>query len=82
MASINNIIPNGSTVITKIGNIEAIVIGVCVRGKMNEHIEYNISRFANGDLKTEWVQSFEIDLKIDTSSPVGFTRNNQNLIEK
>jgi hypothetical protein len=83
MASIDNIIPNGSIVITKIGNIEAMVIGVCVRGKRNEHIEYHISRFANGDCKTEWVQCFEVDLKIDNSSPAGFVRpkNNQQLLK-
>jgi len=81
MASINNIIPNGSKITTKIGNIDAIVIGICVRGENNEHIEYQISRFANGDYKSEWVQSFEIDLKIDTSKPAGFRNNNQNLLK-
>lgn len=78
MASINNIIPNGSKVITKIGNIEALVIGVCVRGESNEHIEYNISRYFNGEHKTEWLQSYEIKIKQDTSSPVGF--QNQTLL--
>lgn len=81
MASINNIIPNGSRVITLIGNIEAIVIGVCVRGERNENIEYNISRFANGELKSDWVQSFEIKEKIDNSKPAGFMKDNQVLLK-
>lgn len=80
MASINNIIPNGSTVTTKIGKIDAMVIGVCVRGERNEHIEYHISRFANGEYKSEWLQSYEIELKIDNSKPAGFSNNNQTLI--
>jgi len=82
MTSINNIIPNGSTVITKMGKIEAIVIGVCVRGEMNDHIEYNLSRFANGENKIEWVQSFEIEMKQDNSAPAGFINNNQKLIKE
>lgn len=83
MASINNIIPNGARVVTEIGNIEAIVIGVCVRGKNNDYIEYNISRFVNGELKVDWVQSFEIKEKIDNSKPSGFVNynNDQKLLK-
>ena len=81
MADIKNIIPNGSRVITTIGNIEAVVIGVCVRGVENNHIEYHISRYTNGENKMDWVQSFEVEPKIDNSKPVGFANNNQKLLK-
>jgi hypothetical protein len=79
MASINNIIPNGSKVITKVGKIEAIVIGVCVRGERNEHIEYHLSRYAHGEYKNEWLQSYEVEIKIDNSQKAGF-HNSKTLI--
>lgn len=80
MASINNIIPNGTKVITKIGSIECFVIGVVVRGKSNNQVEYNVSWFLNGERKSEWVYDFEIEPKIDNSKPMGFTKSNQKLI--
>lgn len=79
MAEIKNIISNGSVVITKIGKIEAIVCGICVRGVDNSSVEYNISYFANGEHKSKWIYSFEIDLKIDNSKKAGFC-SNQKLI--
>ena len=82
MANINNIIPNGSTVITVMGKIEAIIIGVCVRGSSNDFVEYNIAWMASGERKTDWVQAFELKLKVDNSAPAGFRNNNQTLLEK
>ena len=76
MANIENIIPNGSKINTKIGHIEALVIGVCVRGVNNDSIEYHIAYFLNGDYKTCWVHSFEIAIKIDNSKPMGFASSN------
>jgi hypothetical protein len=69
----NNIIPNGSEVVFKGGKQEAIVIGVCVRGEANQSIEYEVTYFFNGDRKTVWIHSFEIDIKIDNSKPMGFS---------
>lgn len=79
MADIKNIIGNGSRVKTKIGKVDALVIGVCVRGAQNNQVEYHISRYANGEHKSEWVQSFEIEPNEDNSKPPGF--NNQKRIK-
>ena len=76
MSTINNIIPNGSRIVTKIGSIEAIVLGVCVRGLSNQSIEYHIGFYTNGKYNTEWLHSFEIGVKIDNSKPAGFQRQN------
>lgn len=77
MADIKDIIPNGSTVTTKIGKLEAIVIGVCARGEKNENIEYHIAHFLNGEYKNSWVQSYEVELKVDNSEPMGFQRKKE-----
>ena len=66
MDHFKNIIPNGTNVLTRIGDLEAIVIGICIRGKKNESIEYQISYTLNGERKSPWVYSFEIYVKIDT----------------
>lgn len=68
----NNIIPNGRKVVFKSGGIEAIVTGVCVRGEQNQSIEYNVSFFCNGERKSIWIHSFEIEPKVDNSKPMGF----------
>lgn len=78
----NNILPIGSLVTTKIGKIEGIVIGVCIRGLNNTSIEYHVSYFLNGENKTPWLNSYEIDLKVDNSKKAGFTSyKNQKLID-
>jgi hypothetical protein len=71
----NNIIPNGTTVKFKNGEIESTIIGVCVRGEQNQCIEYNVSYFYNGERKTDWVNSFEISIKQDNSKPMGFSKS-------
>lgn len=68
----NNIIPNGKTVKFKNGGIEATILGVCARGEGNTSIEYEVSFFHNGKRETDWVNSFEVELKVDNSKPVGF----------
>lgn len=72
MADINNIIPNGTKVITKIGGLECLIIGICVRGKNNEHIQYQVSRFANGEYRAEWLEDFEIILADENQKKSGF----------
>ena len=72
----NNIIPNGKQVKFTSGGIEATVIGVCVRGKENQSIEYEVSYFHNGVRKTEWINNFEVELKQDNSKPMGFSSGN------
>lgn len=47
----NNIIPNGTRVITKSGDIEGITKGVVIRGINNGSIEYHIGYFSHGDYK-------------------------------
>ncbi len=77
MNELNKIIPNGTIVLTKNGDLKAIVTGICIRGLNNESIEYQIAYTLNGERKKPWVYSFEIKVKVDNSKPVGFTANNQ-----
>ena len=71
MASIENIIPNGSMIKAKIASLEGMVTGVCVRGIDNSMIEYNVSRIVQGERKSEWYFNHEIEIK-EESKPVGF----------
>jgi hypothetical protein len=71
----NNIIQNGTRVISKCGAIEGITKGVVIRGVSNNSIEYHIGYFANGDYKEIWLFDFELDIKIDNSEPVGFAKS-------
>ncbi|MDB0600714.1 hypothetical protein PL373_06055 [Tenacibaculum maritimum] len=83
MSHLNNVLPVGSRIETKIGNIDAIVIGICIRGLKNESVEYQVSYFLNGENKTPWLHSYEIDLKIDNSKQAGFSiTNNQTLLNQ
>ena len=72
----NNIIPNGKQVKFTTGGIKATVIGVCVRGEQSQSIEYEVAYWHNGDRKTQWVNSFEVELKQDNSKPMGFSSGN------
>ena len=69
----NNIIPNGTKVKFINGGIESIIIGVCVRGEQNQSIEYEVAYFFNGERKTQWINSFEVEKKQDNSKPMGFS---------
>lgn len=71
----NNIIPNGSKVVFKGSNVEAMIIGVCVRGENNLSIEYEVACFMNGERKTWWIHNFEVEPKQD-NKPIGFRSNN------
>ena len=57
------IIKSGTPVKTVIGEVKALVIGVCIRGGGEANtIEYNIRYFANGEEKSCWVYGFEIEI--------------------
>jgi hypothetical protein len=70
----------GTRVIILGTEIKATVAGVSRRGDL---IEYDIVWWANGERKTEWVFSFEIEAYNDNSKPAGFKNydNKQTLIE-
>ena len=53
------ILKAGTRVKTIIGEIEAMVVGVCIT---IETVEYKIRYFANGDEKISWVYRFEIEI--------------------
>jgi hypothetical protein len=50
--------------------IKALITGVSARGE--DYIQYDIVWWANGERKTEWVHSFEIEPYKDNSKPAGF----------
>ena len=72
-----SIIPSGSRVITKIGKVEAITTSVSVSGSLNDNISYRIAYFHNGEHKSAWVESFEIEVKEDNSKPMGFNNHSK-----
>ncbi len=52
-------------------NIEAIVKGVCVRGRDYALVEYDIVYWVNGKRETDWVKNFEIE-PVPITKPAGF----------
>ena len=53
------ILKAGTRVITVIGNIEALVVGVNIT---MDSIDYKIRWFSNGEEKTSWLFRFEIEV--------------------
>jgi hypothetical protein len=52
-------------------DIEATVTAICVRGK--DHVGYEITYFASGDLKTAWMMDYEL-VHDDKDDKLGFSR--------
>lgn len=77
---LDQIIPNGTTVKTKIGNIDALIVGVEIHGiPPNLSISYRISYFIHGERKTPWVESYEIEVK-KPAQQAGFRTTNANTL--
>lgn len=72
MSQIQNIIPIGRKVKTKIGGLEAMIVGINVRGEKMDSIEYHISWFSSGESKYEWVWSFEVEEVKENRTEAGF----------
>lgn len=78
------IVKPGTPVITTIGEIKALLTGVCMR---NESVTYEISYFADGCHKTCWVNRFEFRIDDTKKGSVGLKdyntpeSNDQYLIE-
>lgn len=67
------VLSQGQMVKTKIGGIEAMIVGVSLRG---EHYYYQISYFASGDHKETWIYPFELDV-LPTKTKAGFSYSNE-----
>lgn len=63
------IVKPGTTIITTIGQIKAMVTGVCIR---NESISYEISYFGSGEHKTAWIYRYEFEIDTSTKTKAGF----------
>lgn len=63
------IVKPGTTVITKIGSISALVTGVCIR---DTSITYEISRFAGGKRESDWISRFEFEIDTSIKTKPGF----------
>lgn len=53
------ILKAGTRVVTVIGNIEALVVGVSIT---MDTVDYKIRWFSNGEEKTAWLYRFEIEI--------------------
>jgi hypothetical protein len=75
------LLKQGTRVVIIGTEIKALITGVSARGE--DYIQYDIVWWANGERKTEWVFSFEIEPYNDNSKPAGFKNydNKQTLIE-
>ena len=62
------VISYGTPVKTVVGEIEAIVTGVCIR---QNNIRYNIAYFKDGIYRDIWVDEIEIKVKIDNTKKAG-----------
>lgn len=50
------VIPVGTKIRTVIGNIEALITGVCIR---DQHISYCIGYFIDGKYETAWLYRYD-----------------------
>jgi hypothetical protein len=66
------VISIGTKVVTEIGQVKAMVTGVCIRGEKGAIVTYEISYFQGGVYTSCWLHDFEF--KIDTSTQAGFKR--------
>ena len=62
------ILKAGTKIITVIGNIEAMIVSVCID---METIQYKIRYFSNGELQEAWLYRFEIEVS-PIKQPAGF----------
>lgn len=60
---------------TIIGNIKAIVTGICIR---DESISYEISYFNNGLNVTSWIKRYEFEIDYEEKKPAGLVNYNSN----
>lgn len=63
------VIKCGTKVLTKIGHIEGMVTAVSIRF---ESVQYEVSYFHDGDIKTAWVREGEFDVEDGKKIPIGF----------
>jgi len=63
------IVKPGTSIITKIGTVKALVTGVCIR---NESVSYEISYFAGGEHKSAWIYRYEFDIDVAIKTKPGF----------
>lgn len=63
-------IPCGTEIVTKIGNIRAIITGVCIRF---EKVQYEVAYFLNGDRKEVWLDEREFTTEAKKQT-IGFAR--------
>ena len=63
------IVQPGTKVITVIGEIKAIVSGVCIR---NESVSYEIAYFLAGHHVTEWIYRYEFEIDNTSKRSAGF----------
>ena len=63
------IIKAGTKVITKIGNIECFVVGVCIS---EQTVEYKCRWFAGGEEKSAWLYRYEIEVIPTNRKAAGF----------
>lgn len=63
------IVKPGTSIITIIGQVKAMITGVCIR---NESISYEISYFGGGEHKTAWIYRYEFEIDTSTKTKAGF----------
>ncbi len=63
------IIKGGTEVITKLGNIKAIVTACTIR---ENYVQYELTWFLNGEYKTAWLSEKEFHTKPDSKTSIGF----------
>jgi hypothetical protein len=71
------ILKAGTKITTVIGDVQAIITGVCITA---ETVEYRIRWFYNGEEKTAWVHRFEIEVSRPKQT-AGFNSVNNEVIE-
>ena len=72
------ILKAGTKVTTIIGDLQAIITGVCIT---MDTVEYKIRWFYNGDEKIAWVHRYEIEVTKPKQN-AGFNAKNEILIQE
>lgn len=71
------IIKPGTSIKTKMGNIDCLVTGVCIR---MDSMMYEIAYFVGGKRESIWVYPYEIELNNVTKGQIGLLNTNTEIV--
>lgn len=68
-----DVIPCGTTIVSKIAGIEGMIIAIKISFAQ---VDYDITFFIDGNFRNIWMNENEFDIKTTNRQPIGFKINN------